>query len=246
MKVCVNSNALTIDETYATTLGFVNGLITHPVHVYNESDIIFKAAVTPVTNEDVVQVSGSSNFIAGIGAEISGKGNSTGIIFRGRSSGKFTHGTVIIGGENGGTAVSVRGGSLLEITGGSYGHNEYDGVNDTWTDDADLLPGLSLSVEGQRSRVDVHGGSFFGDWYIGAWTQVYVYGCDFSIDGNLVQGFFANGTALDVMIKANGQLLFVDECPDVVGGLEEEFGVFWSSDTVRSSCYFIMLTDCRV
>lgn len=235
----MNANMLTIDETYATTSGFIDGLITYPVHIYNESDVILKAAVTPLTNEDVIQISGSSNFITDVGAEVNGKGNSTGIVFRGQSTGKFTYGTVIVGGENGGTAISVRGGSVLEITGGRYGHNEYDGLNESWTDDADLQPGLSLSVEGQRSRVDVHEGSFVGGWYIGAWAQVYVYGCDFSIEGNLVQGFLTNGTALDVMIKANGQLLFVDECPDVVGGLEEQFGVFWSSDSVRSYCHLI-------
>jgi hypothetical protein len=123
--------------------------------------------------------------------------------------------------------VSVRGGSRLEITGGEYeGDN---GVN---------MGGLSISIDGIGSQVDVYGGSYRGDWYIGAWAKMYLFGCDFTINGNVVKGFLSDDTALDVIVKANGLLFFVDECPDIIGGVEEQVDIMWSSGFVS---YFDVL-----
>jgi glucose/arabinose dehydrogenase len=191
-------------------LGFIDGFITSPVHLYNGSDVLLHAAVTPSFATDAVQVSGSSTIRTGFGAEIIGS-----LVFRGQSTGKLMDGTRISGG------VSVRGRSSVEILGGAYGGDE-----------PDLDVGVSLSVNGIGSRIDVHGGSFFGGWFVGGLSSMYVHGCDITINGNVVQGFLSDDTALDVVVKANGLLYFVDSCPDVVGGLEEELDTVWSSGSV--------------
>lgn len=220
-KICINSkNNITLDKMYAETeLGFARGVISSPLHIYNGSNVALHAVVTAI-----IELSGSSTIKTGFGAEISG-----GLVLRGRSTGKLMDGTRISG-RNSGTAVSVRGGSSIVITGGVYGEG-----------DSDPDVGLSLSTDGIDSRIEVRGGTFFGGWFIGGLSSIYVHGCDFTLNGSVLQGFLSDDTALDVVVKANGLLYFVDECPDVIGGLEEEIGMVWSSGSV-SPCLVHMLS----
>jgi hypothetical protein len=194
-KVCINSETITIDRTYAETeLGYLDGNISTQMHLYNASDVLLHANV--VFEPYAVQISGGSTIKTF--AEVHG-----GLIFRDHSRGVLTDGSRING------DISVRGGSSVEITGGAY-----------WGD---------VSVDGIGSQIIVSGGSFIGGWFIGALSALFLHGCDFIIeDNNLVQGFLKDGTPLDVAVKANGLLYFVDECPDVIGGLEEQLGVVFS------------------
>lgn len=221
-KVCINSETITIDKTYAQTeLGYLGGNITARVHIYNASDISLHSTVA--FESYAVQISGGSTIKTGFGAEIDG-----GLSFRGQSKGVLMDGSMINGGSIS-PAVSVMSGSSVEITGGSYGIG-----------DAGIEGGLSLSVNEIGSRIDVSGGSFLGGWFIGALSALYIHGCDFTINGNIVQGFLKDDTALDVAVKANGLLYFVDECPDVIGGLEEQLGIVFSVRQFGCSCICLM------
>jgi hypothetical protein len=130
--VCINSETITIDRTYAETeLGYLDGNISTQMHVYNASDVLLHANV--VFEPYAVQISGGSTIKTF--AEVHG-----GLIFRDHSNGVLMDGSRISGGIS--PAVSVRGGSSVEITGGAY-----------WGD---------VSVDGIGSQIIVSGGSFIG------------------------------------------------------------------------------------
>ena len=223
-KLCFNSEEITLDGEYAVASGFSSGIISDTVHVYNGSDVLIHITIYPMDEADAVEVS-FSNITTGFGAEITGGDNSTGLVLRDHSTGKLMDGTRVQGGKNSGAAVSISEGSRIEILGGAYGGGESDNLN----------LGLSLSIDGIGSRVDIYGGSFFGDWFVGALCKIYLHGCDFTINNNTVQGFLKDDTALSVSvnIKVNGLLYFIDECPDTIGGLEEDANTVWTGNWVR-------------
>eukprot|EP00804_Cyclotella_cryptica_P000300 CCRYP_010233-RA/>CCRYP_010233-RA protein AED:0.20 eAED:0.20 QI:1126/1/1/1/1/1/5/120/1388 len=223
-RICFNAEILTLDETYAEEiLDFVD-YVPAQVQVYNTSDVFLAVVVEPPEAMSAVEVSGFSNVVTGSGADITGGIGSSGIVFRGSSTGNLMAGTVVTGGNNSGVAVLVQDGSEVNITGGSFSGGAYD----------NLTIGYSIAVEGS-SQVDVYEGSFFGDWFIGDGAKLVVHGCDFSINGDKVEGFLSNGTTIAVAVNAIGFLSFVDECPDVIGGIEEDVGLVWSSGSVSSS-----------
>lgn len=95
--MCFNSESITLNKTYASDLGFDDNIIRASVHLYNTSDVLLHTSVTPPNAADAVQVSGSSSIMTGFGAEIYGGENCSGLVLRGRSTGKLMVGTKITG-----------------------------------------------------------------------------------------------------------------------------------------------------